>query len=275
MKRIITKLAAAIITAALAFTIAPFAAVKNLPVAAAPVDDNTYVALGDFYDSATAFLVLHYEDLPADVIAALENARARAWDALRTESGMEAAMSNLRVQLRCAQCALAGIPADTNIAPDYVIGTNAYNRFCSLTTSAYTAGIVGGIYATHRGGDITYLRTLLCQNYVERLYINILGRTPDLAGRDAWVNGIMNGTYDANDVAFALLNSQEFVSRNLSSGEYMTVLYRTFLDREPDAAGLANWTNALNNNVITRAEVASFFATQSSWNNILSIYGLD
>ena len=76
---------------------------------------------------------------------------------------------------------------------------------------------------------------------VTRLYQEILDRDPDPAGLAGWVDYIVR-TGDLEGAAGGFLASGEFEARPLTLQQYATLLYRTFLDRDPDDAGLAGWT---------------------------------
>lgn len=75
---------------------------------------------------------------------------------------------------------------------------------------------------------------------------------------------MLNQSNSGSYVARGFFHSQEFLGRNLSDEEFVTVLYRVFFDREPDPVGFANWTNALANNA-TRDQVIDGFAGSIEW----------
>ena len=79
---------------------------------------------------------------------------------------------------------------------------------------------------------------------VTRLYEQILDRDPDPAGLVGWTDYVA-ATGDLDGAAAGFLASAEFESRSLTLEGYVALLYRTFLDRDPDAAGLAGWTAVL------------------------------
>jgi hypothetical protein len=74
--------------------------------------------------------------------------------------------------------------------------------------------------------------------FVAGLYRDILGRQPDLAGSNNYLNQLQQGVARAA-VAQALLQSAEHLSAEVTS------YYQTFLNRAPDSAGLAHWVGAL------------------------------
>lgn len=108
------------------------------------------------------------------------------------------------------------------------------------------------------------IRAQLISNFVERLYIVALDRTYDVVGRDYWVDQLMNQGNSGSYVAKGFFHSQEFLARDLSDEEFVTVLYSVFFDRTPDAEGFANWTNALANGA-TRDQVIAGFAGSPEW----------
>ena len=75
---------------------------------------------------------------------------------------------------------------------------------------------------------------------ISRLYRNVLGRTESPEENAAWVAWLAaGGTFDGLAVGF--FNSVEYLGGTRSLAEHVTILYRTFLGREPDAAGLTGW----------------------------------
>lgn len=87
------------------------------------------------------------------------------------------------------------------------------------------------------------------QAVVTRFYTDILGRSPEPTGLNGWVNHIV-ATGDLEGVAIAFITAAEFESHPLTSRDYVTVLYRAFLRREPDVQGLDGWENVLRNDLI-------------------------
>ena len=266
------KALAAVITVSMALT---FALAKAPVRADDSYSDSTYAAVADYYDSASAFLSMHYNEIPADVYVALDTARTNAYYALESKYGLDQALSGLRIQLEVAEATLAGIPSDTSRAPDYVSGTAAYNSTNALPLSQATADSVATIYSTNRNLPGQMIRVLVVNNFVDRLYMSIFGRNATNQEKAVWVNGIISGQYTANDIINSMLSSAEFTSRNLSTEQYVSVLYRTFLDRDPDPAGLANWANAINSGASTRQQIADTFSSLDQWHSICAYYGID
>lgn len=79
---------------------------------------------------------------------------------------------------------------------------------------------------------------------VTRLYTEILERQPDPVGAADWLAFVIS-TRDLETAAIGFLASPEFDERPLTFRDYLTILYRTFLGRQPDAAGLDAWEAVL------------------------------
>lgn len=112
------------------------------------------------------------------------------------------------------------------------------------------------------------------KNFVERLYLNVLGREFDIAGRDYWVDMLLGQGYSGSKVANGFFMSSEFASMNLSDEEYISTLYMVFFGRTPDVAGMQNWLNALENGA-TRSEVLEGFTASAEWGRTCAFYGIN
>ena len=96
---------------------------------------------------------------------------------------------------------------------------------------------------------------------VTALYNELLGRSPDTSGLNVWVNIQYSGALTMNQMVQGFANSAEFVTRtsSLSTSAVITCLYKTVLNRTPDAAGLAAWDQALNSGTVTRTQAVQGF----------------
>ena len=202
-----TKAMAITVTAAVAMTLTPvamfagFGGKANLfshNVLASSVDDRTQQDFEDYYDYSSAFMSMHQSELPNDVRICLETARNSAYTALKNDSGIFEAMSNLRIQLSVAEAIYDGRQPDSNSAPLPVIGTAGYNRANGINTRAATT--VASIYSTNRNLPADMIRTAVLNNFVDRMYTQIIGRPCDIQGRDAWVKGLSDGSTKPADV---------------------------------------------------------------------------
>jgi serralysin len=97
---------------------------------------------------------------------------------------------------------------------------------------------------------------------VYRLYDATLGREPDAGGLKNWVSAIDSGSLTLSQAAAGFTGSAEFAGLYGSNPEdtaFVTLLYKNVLGRDPDAAGLNNWTTALANGE-SRAELVLDFS---------------
>jgi hypothetical protein len=79
--------------------------------------------------------------------------------------------------------------------------------------------------------------------FIERFYVNILGRPSDEGGLNAWLEVI--NTQSASAVALGFLNSAEFKNRGLDDAAFVDILYRTLFDRAGDEGGSSYWLEQL------------------------------
>lgn len=111
--------------------------------------------------------------------------------------------------------------------------------------------------------------------FVSRLYTKALGRAYDVDGLNYWCGQILSGSISISEVSTTgFFHSQEFKNKNLSDGEYVKVLYRTFLDREYDQDGYEYWLQQLKNGK-SRDEVLLGFANSKEFGEIKQKYGLN
>lgn len=83
---------------------------------------------------------------------------------------------------------------------------------------------------------------------VLRLYWAALGRPPERAGADFWLDAYDSGAWDTRSIAGFFATSPEFRSlygADLADPAFIEVVYQNVLGRSPDEAGLTFWTNQL------------------------------
>ena len=109
--------------------------------------------------------------------------------------------------------------------------------------------------------------------FASRMYTVVLNRTPDSAGLDFWVEELLSGKRDGASIASGFICSKEFTDKNLSDEEYVNVLYRTFFDREAEAAGKAYWINVLSEGQ-PRTKVLAGFVNSNEFGSLCESYGI-
>ena len=109
--------------------------------------------------------------------------------------------------------------------------------------------------------------------FVTRLYKVCLGRAPDAAGLEYWVNQLKTQSATGSTAAHGFVFSEEFTGKNYSDTDFIKQLYRAFMGREADAEGLAGWVNALANGM-TREDAFNGFAISAEFANLCEDYGI-
>ncbi|MBO4636699.1 MAG: DUF4214 domain-containing protein [Clostridiales bacterium] len=132
-------------------------------------------------------------------------------------------------------------------------------------------------YGIKNGGtgvpNITVEPNDMTIGFCRRLYTTCLCRDAEQDGLMAWARQLANQRDSGTGAAHGFFFSNEFINQNVSNEEYVTRLYRTFMDREPEAAGYEAWVAQLNNGV-SREEVFRGFAQSVEFARICTAYGI-
>ena len=107
--------------------------------------------------------------------------------------------------------------------------------------------------------------------FVTRFYQQCLNREPDTAGLNGWVNDLNGGLKAGDTLAEAFVFSSEFQNRNTSNSEFLTILYKAFFNRDPDASGYNNWINSMSSGT-GRSEVLAGFTSAQEFINLCGNY---
>ncbi len=110
--------------------------------------------------------------------------------------------------------------------------------------------------------------------FVSRLYNLALDRKFDVEGINDWTGRLLTKKETPRQVAGGFVFSKEMNDRNLSDTEFVTILYRTMLNREPENAGLQDWLNKLQDKSYTREMIFEGFADSVEFTNIVASYGI-
>ena len=111
-------------------------------------------------------------------------------------------------------------------------------------------------------------------------YQSILRRAPDAGGREYWegeaarVAGLGANVNEAwYALAMTFFQSQEYRSFERTDTAYLTDLYRTFFNRDPDAAGRAYWTDLLSRGMPRGVVLAEFMLSPEFRHFSAAIFG--
>ena len=122
------------------------------------------------------------------------------------------------------------------------------------------------LYCNQNG--VTFYRAQIWQ-FVGRCYALLLGRVGDMQGIAYWAKQLATKSLTAAACVSNFVNSAEFNARNLSNEDKVIALYRTMLDHDPDAPGLAYWKNLLDNGV-SMDFLVNGFSTAPEFNHVVT-----
>jgi aldose sugar dehydrogenase len=95
--------------------------------------------------------------------------------------------------------------------------------------------------------------------FVDKMYANVLLRSADTGGLNAWVGALNSGQMTRAQVALGFLDSVEFQSLSVSQNRVdVSLLYFDMLRRDPDPGGFSGWVGALNSGVPRTSVIEGF-----------------
>ena len=156
----------------------------------------------------------------------------------------------------------ATCPMQVSFAPVAFPGSATASQVITRTISVFTQGNSTPVVITLTGTAEKSLAT--------HFYRSILRREPDAEGKAYW-NGeaerMVAAGADVNEAWYSLaalfFSSTEYRAQGTTTRAYVTDLFRTFLAREPDLAGLLYWVGQIDNGMPREvARVALMFSTE-------------
>ena len=95
--------------------------------------------------------------------------------------------------------------------------------------------------------------------FVDKMYANVLLRSADTGGLNAWVGALNSGQMTRAQVALSFVDSAEFQSLSVSQNRLdVSLLYFDLLRRDPDPGGFSAWVGALNSGVPRTSVIEGF-----------------
>ncbi len=108
--------------------------------------------------------------------------------------------------------------------------------------------------------------------FIERFYNILFNRRGDYKGVAYWKNEILSQK-SAGDIASYFFFSKEFEEKNYDDEMFITLAYRTLLDREPDNGGKTFWLSLFDQG-IRKKEIIKNFISSDEFINLLLQYGI-
>ena len=110
--------------------------------------------------------------------------------------------------------------------------------------------------------------------FVARFYTIALNRDPEKDGFIYWVSQLRAQIITAKDIAKSFFFSEEFISKNVDDETYLTLLYLTILNRDPDVEGLDFWLMRLEEGD-SRYEILDSFIYSPEFKSLAESYGVE
>lgn len=111
--------------------------------------------------------------------------------------------------------------------------------------------------------------------FIARLYTKMLGRRFDEDGLENWCRVYLTGEKTIEQIASdGFLHSQELINQNLTDEEFVLRMYQTFLNRQPDSSGFADWVARLKTGEENRDTLVYGFTKSEEFGKLKASYGL-
>lgn len=109
--------------------------------------------------------------------------------------------------------------------------------------------------------------------FVIRFYLECLGREGETEGVTYWTNSLLDRDKGGDDLAEGFIFSEEFLNRNATDAEFVTILYKAFFDRNPDTFGYNYWIELLAGGT-DRSTVLDGFTLAQEFIVLCNTYGI-
>ncbi len=116
-------------------------------------------------------------------------------------------------------------------------------------------------------------KNMLVTEFVKRNYRLTLEREAEVDGLEYYCETLLQKYETPQQVATHFVFSDECVARGLSDEEFITMLYNLYMDRAPEAEGLAYYKDLLANGV-SREQIDANFGASPEFAEIVKSYGL-
>ena len=165
-------------------------------------------------------------------------------------------------------------PSESEIQSWISLGDSGYSRkyiLCMFISSQEFAAIcnesgltVGSITLSD---DEIYDTDENMEKYIRRLYRNVLGRECGLDEVQVWKYGMEYGNLSCADIAYSFIFSDEYKNKNTSDAEYVELLYKTILSREPSQDEIQFWVKVIED-CYSRKYILQHFLSSEEFNEL-------
>ena len=111
------------------------------------------------------------------------------------------------------------------------------------------------------------------EEFISRFYQIILQREPDSSGLNYWVNNLLTNNVSAGDLVRHFVLGDEFKSKNFTDSEFVDIMYRLLLNRDPDSNGKQYWLEKLEKG-LTRDYLIVSMVNSGEYKSFCEKYGV-
>ena len=162
-------------------------------------------------------------------------------------------------------------PTSTTAKPSVTSAANPTLKVTATPTAGANAKPTG---SANNSSNTTEKSKKDIMDFVKRIYIFVLDREPEEEGAAFWSEELWSFRRTGAEVAQGFIFSPEFEARNTSDKDFVTILYKTFFDRDPEEEGFNYWMNELATGSKDRVTVANGFIYSQEWADTCAKYGI-
>jgi len=135
-------------------------------------------------------------------------------------------------------------------------------------------GTKGSYHAKNASGVDKHLNVVGVSDFVKRMYTVVLDRDYELGGYKFWGNKICTHELGGADMAREFVFSEEYIEKNTTNKEFLTMLYKAILGRDPEDDGLKFWMKRMKSGY-SRQIILEEFIESEEYANICASYGIE
>lgn len=177
---------------------------------------------------------------------------------------------NVRAKATTSSTSLGKV--NTGDTLPYYGTTNGWFKVQYNGQIAYIYGQYGTVQTTPTPTPTPVAPSEACLAFVRSLYTNVMGREADSTGLNFWANELSNHRRSGSQVVLEFVESDEFEAKSVSNEDFLTGIYKAFMNREPDEEGYAFWLDLLDGGM-SRRYVLSVFCVADEFQTICKNIG--